>query len=238
MASGSVHALVDSMDAMIIKRKGSKYVNRMSDLVINWGCYGIPSYSRVLNSSEAVENATSKTRTFSILERAGIRVPVQTTDRAIAQLWAREGRILGRDLDRGSEGHGITVYKPGDTVASHKFYVKYVKKQREFRVHVFGGQVIDIQEKLKRKGGSSAFVRNTANGYVFVRGSLVESPCPASVLQAAMASVGALGLDFGGVDIGFHSNDGTVVYEVNTAPGIEGTTVQRYKEAIENAYSN
>jgi glutathione synthase/RimK-type ligase-like ATP-grasp enzyme len=38
-----------------------------------------------------------------------------------------------------------------------------------------------------------------------------------------------LGLDFGAVDIGHRIIDNKVfVFEVNTAPGIEGTTLQRY----------
>jgi hypothetical protein len=45
--------------------------------------------------------------------------------------------------------------------------------------------------------------------------------------------VHALGLDFGGVDVGYHAPTGTcAVYEVNTAPGQEGSTPLYYLEGF------
>jgi glutathione synthase/RimK-type ligase-like ATP-grasp enzyme len=46
-------------------------------------------------------------------------------------------------------------------------------------------------------------------------------------------AVAALGLDFGAVDIGWNrSTRRATVYEVNTAPYVEGTTAKMYAEAI------
>lgn len=235
-ASKSVWNLVDVMpNSRIIKREGSTYVYRTGDRIINWGNYGIPSFGGpVLNVPSAVEVATSKLATFERLAFVGgIPIPKFTTNRATALTWVRKSRVLGRDIDRGSEGSGITVYEAGSELGSHRFYVKYQRKQREFRVHVFQSRVIDVQEKLHERGGTTSYVRNTANGYIFARGSLETNPCPDSVLAAGIAAVRALRLDFGGVDIGYHESDGAFVYEVNTAPGIEGTTVQKYKEAFD-----
>jgi glutathione synthase/RimK-type ligase-like ATP-grasp enzyme len=39
-------------------------------------------------------------------------------------------------------------------------------------------------------------------------------------------------LDFGGVDIGWNQRHGAAVFEVNTAPGIEETSLQAYVEAF------
>lgn len=234
--SKSVWNMVGEMDAMLIKRENSKYVNRASDLVVNWGCYGVPSYHRVLNSNQAVEIATSKLATYEVLRRTKVAVPDWTTYRGRAQQWANDGnRVLGRDQDRGSEGSGITIYEAGSSVGQHRFYCKYVRKEREFRVHVFQGRVIDMQEKLKRSGGSLAYVRNTANGYIFGRQGLSDNPCPVEVTDLAVRAVKELGLDFGGVDVGYSQRFGVFVYEVNTAPGIDGTTVTKYVEAIKNA---
>ena len=47
------------------------------------------------------------------------------------------------------------------------------------------------------------------------------------------AAIKALGLDFGAVDIIYNeAEDQHYVLEVNTAPGLEGTTLQKYTEAI------
>lgn len=238
-ASKSVWALVDVMpNSRIIKRQGSTYAYKRGDIIVNWGNYGLPAFGGpVLNSSAAVEIATSKMRTFDVLQAANVHIPEYTRDRATAQAWCRRHRVLGRDADRGSEGAGITVYEAGSEVGQHRFYVKYIPKAREFRVHVFGGQVIDVQEKLKKSGGKLAYVRNTANGYVFTRGGLTDNPPPPGVRELAISAVTALGLHFGGVDVGSHATLGAYVYEVNTAPGIEGTTVLKYKEAL-NALSS
>lgn len=232
--SKSVWNLVESMNALIIKRVGSHYVYRPGDVVINWGCYNLPNFGRIINQPTAVETATSKLKTFAALKEAKLPIPEYTTDKTKALKWLRNGHVLGRDIDRGSEGAGITTYTQGsDRLGDHKFYVKYKRKVREFRVHVFQGRVIDIQEKLRSQGHDNALVRNTANGYVFARGSLERNPVPEVVHTAAIRAVSALRLDFGGVDIGL-SKDGTVlIYEINTAPGIEGTTVTKYRQAIE-----
>jgi glutathione synthase/RimK-type ligase-like ATP-grasp enzyme len=46
-----------------------------------------------------------------------------------------------------------------------------------------------------------------------------------------------MGLDFGAVDIGHRLIDNQFfVFEVNTAPGLEGTTLDKYAKAIYNYY--
>ena len=48
---------------------------------------------------------------------------------------------------------------------------------------------------------------------------------------AATNAIDAIGLDFGAVDVGYDEKTNTcVVYEINTAPGIEGSTVDWYAE--------
>ncbi len=38
------------------------------------------------------------------------------------------------------------------------------------------------------------------------------------------------GLDFGAVDLGHHPEYGTFIYEINTAPGLQGETVNDYAD--------
>jgi len=54
----------------------------------------------------------------------------------------------------------------------------------------------------------------------------------------ALAAVSALGLDFGAVDIIYNEHENQYyVLEVNTAPGLEGTTVEKYAEAFAKEFS-
>ena len=50
--------------------------------------------------------------------------------------------------------------------------------------------------------------------------------------EAAVKAVNSLGLDFGAVDICEDEEGNPYVFEVNTAPGIEGTTVEKYHTAF------
>ncbi len=120
-------------------------------------------------------------------------------------------------------------------VCSAPLYTRYVKKADEYRLHVFDGRVIDIQQKRKRRGIPNEEIdyqiRNTASGWVYCRDDV---DCPDSCSALAIRAVAALGLDFGAVDIGYNRHTQTpCVYEVNTAPGLEGTTLTRYYEALE-----
>jgi glutathione synthase/RimK-type ligase-like ATP-grasp enzyme len=135
-------------------------------------------------------------------------------------------RRHGRGLGNGNGGRGILDDAP--------LYTKYVKKADEYRIHVFDGEVIDIQQKRKRQEVPNDEVnyqiRNACNGWVFCRDNV---HCPAECLALARRAVSTLGLDFGAVDIGYNrSTTSAVVYEVNTAPGLEGTTLDKYHEAI------
>jgi glutathione synthase/RimK-type ligase-like ATP-grasp enzyme len=90
------------------------------------------------------------------------------------------------------------------------------------------GQVIDYQEKLKKRGFEErdAWIRNHDKGYVFARDGITV---PEVVRQLAVKAVGTLGLDFGAVDIGYREKEQLgYVFEVNTAPGLEGHTIESY----------
>ena len=119
-------------------------------------------------------------------------------------------------------------------VVDAPLYTKYVKKADEYRVHVFGGEVLDVQQKRKRQEVPNDEVdyqiRNLAGGWVFCRDNI---DCPSSVRELAVGAVRALGLDFGAVDIGFNRHNGVgYVFEVNTAPGVEGSTLDKYYAAF------
>jgi glutathione synthase/RimK-type ligase-like ATP-grasp enzyme len=106
-----------------------------------------------------------------------------------------------------------------------------VKKKNEYRVHVFKDAVIDVQQKRKRREADVDYrVRNHEGGWVFCRENV---DCPADVTREALKAVHALGLNFGAVDVGWNEHyEEACVYEVNSAPGLEGTTLLIYADCI------
>jgi glutathione synthase/RimK-type ligase-like ATP-grasp enzyme len=194
---------------------------------------GLATAGRVVNSFASVEVAGNKLLTFNKLRGVdGIRIPEYTTDINVAYDWLRKDgvAVVARTKLRGHSGDGIVLVSEKDgTLPPAPLYVKYVKKQQEFRVHVAFGEVIDVQEKRQRKdytGDVNHQVRNHHTGWVYCR---EEIQAPAGLQAMAIATVLALGLDFGAVDLIYNrKGDAIYVLEVNTAPGLEGTTVDNY----------
>jgi len=235
--SNSARALARALGGRVLRRVNSTYRYRVGDKLINWGASRVPIRGEVVNKPEAVAVASSKLASFKQFLDAGVTTVEFTRDQATASTWGAKRRVVGRDLDRGSGGRGIRVYDVGEPIGRHVFYTKYIRKQREFRFHVYQGRVIRVLEKLKRRGHDDAnkFIRSHLNGWVFASNHLTERPAPAPLYDLAIRAVAALGLDFGGVDIGWNERTGGFVLEVNTAPGLEGTTVGAYASAIKGS---
>lgn len=134
------------------------------------------------------------------------------------------------------------VARSAEELVDAPLYVKYVPKLLEYRLHVFCGEVILIQQKRKKRDtgveGDLALIRNHANGWVFAVED-VNFPTPEikeDARQTAIRAVQCLGLDFGAVDLVLaKKTNSPIVLEVNTAPGIESPTLlEAYHRAITN----
>lgn len=158
-----------------------------------------------------------------------------TTDASQACEWLNQDMVLfGRELLNASCGKGIVVMEgPADTAFKQcPVYTVYRKKKREFRVHVYANQVVRVVEKKLRAdwtGERNSKIRNLANGYVFC--SCTDEP--GGLRELAIQAAGVAQSDFQGVDIGFNEKlNELFVIEVNSAPGIEGSNVEAYVNAI------
>lgn len=143
--------------------------------------------------------------------------------------------VVVRTLTAASEGRGISIV-PRDQLTQHApLYTEYIPKKKEFRVHVFNNKVIDVQEKRRRRGldQTQEFkVRNTANGYVFCRNDVVV---PDDLHTVALSAVRALGRTQGAVDVVYNEKQNKCfALEVNSRPGLQGTTLKIYADACIN----
>lgn len=219
---------------------------RASDLVINWGNSTEPAwistirsnaYPMWINGTDSIAMASNKLRAFVNMKAEGVAVPEFTTEVAEANEWMNDYSVLERHRLTGHSGVGINLVMRGEVLNPEvPLYVKYIKKKQEFRVHVFKGEVIDIQEKRKRQETPNEEVdykvRSYQNGWVFCRENITVDE---SVLGESKAAVAALGLDFGAVDVIWNEHhQKAYVLEVNTACGLDGSTVDIYADAIES----
>lgn len=237
--SGSARELARELGVKRISHRNSKFRGRPTKLVVNWGARKLPeevAKCTVLNTPDSVVKASDKLQFFL---NAVCRKPEFFTDRyeAIRYLGDNGGTLVVRHVLNGHSGEGIELVEEGEEVPDAPLYTVYVPKKQEYRVHVFRGQVIDVQRKARKRevpdDQVNWKVRNNANGFVFARNGDALGDVPPDVLEQAVAGVGSLGLDFGAADVIFNDRSGMAyVLEVNTAPGLVGTTLENYTEAF------
>ena len=240
--SDGAKALSRALNVRMLSLRGSKFRPRPGDTILNWGSHhypdGNPAWQMTgwINSPRAVGWARDKIGTFRLLGQRGAEVggPVPTvdwtTDGNVAREWNKEHTVIARLTTTGQGGAGIVVLPPLSEWIEAPLYTKLFRARHEYRVHAVRGEgVIDVQKKRRRNGVERSTVRNLENGYVYTRENVVA---PAMVLQCAVEAIAALGLDFGAVDILCTEGGEARVLEVNTAPGLEGTTVEKYAAAL------
>ena len=188
-------------------------------------------------SFTVIYNPLNKVKQFNAFTSHNIACPKYTVNSdEVGQL----GRtVFARTLINSTNGRGIIEF---DTQAGRSpaapLYTEYIPKKAEYRVHVFNGKVIDVQEKRKRRGFSddrNTRIRNVNNGYVYCRDGLTP---PDGIADLAIRAVAAVGYLYGAVDIIYNEKrNQCYVLEVNSRPGLSGTTLEKYCEAILNTFN-
>lgn len=238
LGSASGKALARGLNVLRVK---PTYDARRRDIIINWGNSrpsAIIHAEKDLNKHNAIAIACNKLKTFETLSAAGFtHLPVWSASRyEIYNLWEGypNNKVYCRTSLTGHSGHGIIIASNSYELVDAPLYTIETKHKYEFRVHVFKGKVIDVQQKKRRHDytGPNTGIRNHSNGYIYARADI---DVPELLLSSSIQAVNLLGLDFGAVDIGYRQRDNRVfVFEVNTAPGLVGTTLDNYVNAFKS----
>lgn len=240
--SRSAKALAAALGGKVLKTHNSTFVPRVGDLIINWGSHKGIEVPRALgvricdyrNPHEDLENVSNKLKFFELMKESQL-------SEIIPPFWTEKDSIpdeafpvVCRTILNGHSGNGIHISDSRDGLVAASLYTKYLKKKDEYRVHCSSSPtdgecgVFLVQRKARRTGHENPNwrVRNHANGFVFVRNAV--NP-PACVTDVALQAFRASGLDFGAVDVIYNEQSGRAyVLEINTAPGLEGTTIEDY----------
>lgn len=178
-------------------------------------------------------DARDKLTQYSFFKKNNIPHADFTTVRREAEEWIRYGHsVLCRILLRGQEGHGIAVADKKDELVDAPVYVRYLPKTLEYRVNIYRGKLINYREKRKKLGflGGEARIRSVDNGYVYC---IPRTQLPAVVWDAAFKASQITDSDVVGVDVAWNEkNRSGFVLEVNSAPSLEGVTVDEMARAI------
>ena len=242
IASQGAKALAEVLECKRVYPEGN-YRPRPNHLIINWGNSQRPIWDGVphviLNQPFAVQGATNKIICLQVLDDAGVMVPEfsQQMSDTVDLFHDGRSRIYCRTKLNGHSGDGIVIATRPEELVPAPLYTVGVGKRTEYRVHIFRGEVLDFAQKRRMSGERLAeegievdwSIRSHDKGWVYSREDVV---LPSELGEIAVRAISALGLDFGAVDCYLTAKGVAGVFEVNTAPGLEGTTLERYAEAI------
>lgn len=207
-------------------------------MLLRWGNASLTEKHSIIQPAEGIARAGNKLVTLTLLKNADVLVPeFATTCQNDGATW------LGRST-HGAGGVDIAVYNTalGRPTGHHDFYTKFVPNTREYRIHVFAGEILGVMGKYLDfpEQAGEGYVKNYAHGYRFRTPNKELKP---DRLEAAKKAVAAVGLDFGAVDLLIGEDGRAYVLEINSAPGLAPLTFSKYVAAIkalasERGYDN
>ena len=219
--------------ALQIKPTSRTFRPKPTDKYIYWGGTTIINVPLENSYNPIRHRASNKLLTLRDCNEAGLSTVPWTEEREIANEWLTEGKtVVARATLVGHSGAGITIHTTPTNLPTVSLYTKYVKKTYECRIHIFKGRMIDAQIKRKVRDveENNPLIRNIHTGWVYCRDNYIPDP---TSIKLAIDAVQAVGLDFGAVDLIYNQYyNQFYILEVNTAPGLEGTTLINYVNAF------
>ena len=203
-------------------------------MAINYGCEK-SKLPKSLNTSNCLnynsEDVGDKVKCFEIFDSLNIPHPALIIDPA-----NYDAPFLGRK-NKSSQGNGITKFKPKSENWNKygcDFFVEYIEVVKEFRVHIFRGQI--ICEFNKDFSHCKQFIHSKQFGSKLVFGKL-DSPYRYDIIDASIKALHGCGLDYGAVDIIADENGKWYILEVNSAPSMAHTIGFLYAERFSQYFN-
>lgn len=237
--SNGANHLRTALGIRMIRRENSTFRGSPNRTVINWGASELPeevAKCRILNTADAVSTCSNKL-TFLQATADTCRTPRWTENREEAAEWFdSDGSVFCRTLLRASGGRGIVEAFSPDELVTAGLYTRYIPKRNEYRIHICNGEPFLTQRKARRHdypdGMTNWHIRNHDFGFIFARNE-DHIPNPDVYTQAIDAFNSIEGLTFGSVDVIYNEHrNKAYVLEINTATGMEGSTVDDYANVL------
>lgn len=195
----------------------------------------------VLNNPFEIDQYKDKLKALIKMERGGVSVPKFN--------WYKQRDILDRGLLNYPligrtryhyGGSGFKFIRNEEELQKDyqsDYWLEYIdgEDKREYRVHVFRGEILRVQRKREKEEYDHVKLHNVCrshnNGWYFSLCDIERTH--ESVKREAINAVRSLGYDFGAVDvIRIPSQDKTVVLEVNSGCGLDNSGLELYAQKI------
>jgi ribosomal protein S6--L-glutamate ligase len=182
-----------------------------------------------LNSSDGISRSRDKLRSLQILSRAGVGLPTTSFAHSIQDINGLLDVVGGTPvvvkLLEGTQGIGVVLAETKKAAESvigafrqldaNILVQQFIKEAggADIRAFVVGGKVVAA---MRRRGAPGEFRSNLHRG-----GSAEVIKLSPSERSTAVRAAKSLGLNVAGVDL-LQSEEGPMVLEVNSSPGLEG----------------
>ena len=254
--SATAIRLAARLDARVLaSEETTRYNPRRGDTIIN---YGNSRWSERIDQSSLLRNNVSvinnpyhvgiysnKRTAFDMFEDFDTATVPYTTNPDTAQDWLRQGYdVIARHKLHGHSGEGIQVLdyesygqdRPEYPMVAAPLYTLYVKKSKEWRVHMIrsatGEAHFKWQQKRRRMDCAEPnwTVRNYENGFIYAVEDVVK---PENYLDIQEDFCSNIDLRFGAIDLIMPNNantriirnSGPMFLELNTSPGLQSETM-------------
>ncbi len=222
-----------------ITKENLNFTPKVNQLVFNWGTSVKPDFAIQYNNPEFVRQTSNKLLFLEKIKEEDFCLKF-TTNKQTAINWFTENKnttVVCRTVLTGHSGQGIVLASTPEEVVDAPLYTLYKKKTHEYRVHFFNNLKLnklsfDVQQKRKVLNfeNTNYQIRNHKTGWIYSRENLNYSE---SIFNVAKRVIELSQLTFGAIDIIWNQHkDKYYVLEVNTAPGLEGQTINFYGENI------
>lgn len=206
---------------------GRELPDERYDYVVRWGTSQriryIPS-EKTWNLRRAIANNSNKLNSLRTMRNEGVRVPNFSTNvRDVGFPCMGRGRshMQGRDVQIYMQMEDIRQYGESD------YYMEYIPKRKEYRVHVIDDEVVKVSEKRFTNPEDVEYdplVWNYHTGWTFHHPSERHTG-----IYLAMPAIKSLDLDFGAVDMLLGEDGNMYVLEANTCPGLSESSLDSYE---------
>jgi ribosomal protein S6--L-glutamate ligase len=209
----------------VIPRIGSSVTFYGSTVVRHFQKMGVP----ILSTSEGIVNSRDKFRSLQLLSESGIKIPKTYFSNDLYYADRIVNNLLGypfiMKVLEGTQGEGVYLIKDADEAA--RLFSEHIRKRtkvilqeyiaefsgKDIRVIVVLGEVVASMMRIAQEGEFRSNIHKGGKG-VIVQLSEKEK-------EMSIRALEILGLGFGGVDI-LRSEQGSMIIEVNSSPGLEG----------------
>jgi glutathione synthase/RimK-type ligase-like ATP-grasp enzyme len=227
------------------KLKNNDLNDAKNTILIRWGTTQDGEYDHVfgmtLNTSHAISLNTNKLKTLEIFKNNNVLCPAFFKNKQDITCFP----VLGRDnhhhggkdvvIINGSNLSPIWKNNNINNIPNKNFYTQFIKSSKEYRVHVFNGNIIRTTQKVfrgtTREGkivDKPGIIRNDTYGWGHKNVQYIET----AAQQVSINAVKSLGLNFGAVDLIYGTDNRYYVLEVNTAPHLNDVGLDIYLEQI------